>query len=152
MTGETEVQKVAHVIQLSVAPVFLMAGISGLLNVLTNRLGRIIDRARLIESQAQQRGEAEIRKAQDRLLVFSQRARLINVAITLCTACASMVCLVIMALFAATFFEVDRVDLSKLVAVLFIAAMASLFLALMFFLREILLATRSLRIGGTTSG
>jgi hypothetical protein len=149
MNGETEVQKVAHVIQLSVAPVFLMAGISGLLSVLTNRLGRIIDRARLIESQLQQTSPDKIRYTHDRLRVFSKRARFINLAITLCTACASMVCLVIMALFAGTFM---KVDLSKVVALLFVAAMASLFLALICFLQEILLATRSLRIGGTTQG
>ena len=150
MEGESHITAVARVIQLAVAPVFLMAGISGLLGVLTNRLGRIIDRARLIEEQLAKtsaRGPEHDRRARERLQVFSQRARLVNYAITLCTACASLICLVIISLFGGVFFEVD---LSKLVSVLFVLAMLSLFSALICFLREILVATRSLRIGGTT--
>ena len=147
MNEETEVQMIAHVIQLSVAPVFLMAGVSGLLSVLTNRLGRIIDRARVIEGQLQNGAGGTKQQIQERLLIFSKRARLMNMAITLCTACASMICLVIIALFGGTFLEVN---LAKVVALLFVGAMASLFLALMCFLQEVLVATRSLRIGATT--
>lgn len=138
---------IAHVIQLSVAPVFLMAGVSGLLTVLTNRLGRIIDRARVIEEQVGNAPPAEKIRGQERLQVFSKRARLVNYAITLCVGCASMVSLVIISLFAGEFFSVD---LSGLIGIFFVAAMISLFSALVCFLREILLATRSLRIGGTT--
>jgi hypothetical protein len=151
MEGESHVTAIARVIQLAVAPVFLMAGISGLLNVLTNRLARIIDRARLIEGQLEKTSatEAPAHRAhrREQLLVFSRRARLVNYAITLCTACASMICLVIIALFGGVFLEVD---LSKLISVLFVLAMLSLFSALICFLREILVATRSLRIGATT--
>ena len=99
MEGEPQVSVVAHVIQLSVAPVFLLAGVSGLLNVLTSRLARIIDRARLIEERMEAADEELLRKSHERLLVFSKRARLVNYAITLCVACASMVCLVIISLF-----------------------------------------------------
>jgi hypothetical protein len=124
-----------------------MAGISGLLSVLTNRLGRIIHGARLIEGQLQTGAPDAKQYTQDRLRIFSKRARLMNLAITLCTACASMICLVIIALFAGTFLDVN---LSKVVALLFMGAMASLSFALVCFLQEVLLATRSLRIGGTT--
>lgn len=143
MGDQAEVSGIAHVIQLSVAPVFLMAGISGLLTVLTNRLGRVIDRARLIEAQLKS-GETAQSVAREKLEIFSRRARLISAAITLCTACASMICLVIMALFGGAFL---KIDLSKLIALAFIAAMTSLFLALLCFLREVLIATRALRIG-----
>lgn len=47
----SDVNTVSHAIQLSVAPVFLLTGIGALLSVLTNRLGRVIDRARLLESR-----------------------------------------------------------------------------------------------------
>jgi hypothetical protein len=151
MEGESHVAAIARVIQLAVAPVFLMAGISGLLNVLTHRLARIIDRARLIEEQlsndAEASGPETEARARERLQILSARARLVNYSITLCTACASMICLVIIALFGGVFMEVD---LSTLIGVLFVLAMLSLFSALICFLREILLATRSLRIGGTT--
>lgn len=144
MGNEAEVSGIAHVIQLSVAPVFLMAGIGGLLTVLTNRLGRVIDRARLIEGQFASHGEKERAEAHARLKIFSSRARLISAAIALCTVCASMVCLVVMALFGGAFFEID---LSGVIALAFIAAMTSLFLAILCFLREVLIATRALRIG-----
>jgi len=42
---------VAHAIQLAVAPVFLRSGIGAILMVMTNRLGRIIDRARVLEER-----------------------------------------------------------------------------------------------------
>ena len=42
---------IAHAIQLSVAPVFLLTGVSGFLNVLANRLGRVVDRARVLEAE-----------------------------------------------------------------------------------------------------
>ena len=38
-----------QIIQLSIAPVFLIAGIGTLLNVLTSRLARVVDRGRAIE-------------------------------------------------------------------------------------------------------
>ena len=149
--GDSEVTAIAHVIQLAVAPVFLMAGVSGLLNVLTNRLARIIDRARVIEERLEagaDEGKFETEaRVRERLSVFSKRARLMNYAITLCTACASMVCLVIIALFTGAFLQVD---LSRVIGLLFVLSMISLFSALVCFLKEILLATRSLRIGGTT--
>jgi hypothetical protein len=144
MISEPDVSGVGRVIQLSVAPVFLVAGVSGLLNVLTSRLGRLIDRARVIEGQIKARGDIDEAEARARLEIFSRRARLISAAISLCTACASMICLVVMALFAGAFLGVD---LSKFIALAFVAAMTSLFIALICFLREVLIATRALRIG-----
>lgn len=42
---------IAHVIQLSVAPVFLLAGIGSILGVMANRLARVVDRARILEGR-----------------------------------------------------------------------------------------------------
>ena len=151
MDGESHVTAIARVIQLCVAPVFLMAGISGLLNVLTSRLARIVDRARLIEGQIEkasaEEAPADHAHRRERLLIFSKRARLMNYSITLCTSCAAMICLVIVSLFGGVLLGID---LSIFIAVLFVLAMLSLFSALVYFLREILIATRSLRIGATT--
>ena len=49
MLPESPIETIAHVIQLAVAPVFLLTGIGGMLSVMTNRLGRIVDRARALE-------------------------------------------------------------------------------------------------------
>jgi hypothetical protein len=151
METKSQVEAIAHVIQLSVAPVFLLGAISGLLAVLANRLGRIIDRARVIEERIEKADVYANEKARDRALgrlkVFSQRARLVNVAITLCICCSSTICLVVIALFSGAFFEFQ---LAKLISSMFIVAMTSLFAALICFLMEIRIATRSLRIGETT--
>jgi len=51
VTQDSGITAVAHVIQLSVAPVFLLSGIGAMLAVMTNRLARVIDRARTLEAK-----------------------------------------------------------------------------------------------------
>lgn len=141
---EADVAAVAHVIQLAVAPVFLLTGVAALLGVLTNRLSRIIDRARRLEGWLP---DAEAPRAQalhGELALLAERARLVNWAISSCTSCALLICIVIAALFIGTFLSAD---VSTLVAGLFVLAMLALVGGLLTFLREIYLATRNLRIG-----
>jgi hypothetical protein len=135
---------IVYVIQLAVAPVFLLTGIGAILAVMTNRLGRIIDRARVLEANLDSAMPNVVATFRLDLAILSRRAKLISRAITLCTATALLICTVIAVLFLSAFF---RFDASIPVAVLFIAAMASFFLGLLWFLREIYLATVSLRIG-----
>jgi len=79
---------VAHAIQLAVAPVFLRSGIGAILMVMTNRLGRIIDRARVLEERLDN-ASTELHPAlRTDLATLSRRAKLISCAITLCTATA----------------------------------------------------------------
>lgn len=85
----------------------------------------------------------------EELLRLSRRARLVNLAITLGTICALLTCVTIATLFTGTFLAIN---LSDVITVLFIAAMLSLFLALMAFLREVLIATRGLRISSPRPG
>ncbi|HEY3287708.1 MAG TPA: DUF2721 domain-containing protein [Gemmatimonadaceae bacterium] len=138
------VSTIAHVIQLSVAPVFLLTGIAGLLNVLTGRLARVIDRARVIERALHEEDPHETIAAHERLRTLATRARWINVAISLCVASAIFIATVVMVLFAGAFWGADY---RGIVAGLFIVAMVALIGGLIFFMREIGLATSSLRIG-----
>lgn len=135
---------VAHAIQLAVAPVFLLSGIGAMLAVLTNRLSRIIDRGRTLEVHlAGHPGDAATR-IQAELAALHRRAQLISRAITLCTITALLVCAVIATLFLGAF---GSFDTSVPVALFFVAAMVAFFAALLFFLREIFVATANLRIG-----
>ena len=138
------VTTIAHVIQLSVAPVFLLTGIAGLLNVLTGRLGRVIDRARALERALPADDPGVAASAHDRLRTLATRARWINIAISLCVVSAIFIASVVMVLFASAFWGSDY---RGVVAGLFIGAMIALMVGLVFFLREIYLATSSLRIG-----
>jgi hypothetical protein len=142
--NQEPIATLAHVIQLSVAPVFLLTGIAGLLNVLAGRLARVIDRARHIERALHDGVPGEVATASDRLRTLATRARWINVAISLCVASAIFVALVVVTLFVGAFW---RLDYDGAVAGLFIAAMLALVGGLVYFMREIYLATSSLRIG-----
>lgn len=123
----------AHVIQLAVAPVFLLTGIGAILGVLSTRLARVIDRYRVLDVMEGKAHAAHLAEMNDLL----SRSRWIQAAIMLCTLCALLVCVVIALLFIGV--EAGW-DPSLLIAVLFITAMLSLVLGLMCFLREIILA------------
>ncbi len=127
---------VAHVIQLAVAPVFLLTGVGAILGVLINRLGRVIDRFRVLETHEGEAAALEMK-------ILSRRARMIHWAIGLCTSCALLVCIVIAALFVGS---ITGVELSTRIAALFIAAMLALVSALLCFLREITLAKGSIHV------
>jgi hypothetical protein len=141
---ESQVAALGHVIQLAVAPVFLLSGVSGILGVLTNRLGRIIDRARHLEERLDTVTEGEQGRIHAELRLLSQRGRLINRAVSLCTLCALLICAVIVALFVGAFLVTD---LAIPIGLIFTGSMLALFSGLVSFLREIYIATRSFRIG-----
>src|SRR5574340_1180127 len=119
---------VAHVIQLAIAPVFLLTAIGTLLSVTTNRLSRIIDRARLQEAKLENASPEGVAAIHAHLATLSRRAKLINRAITLFTATALLVCTVIAVLFLGDFLHFNS---TLPVALLFITAMLSLVLALL---------------------
>jgi hypothetical protein len=134
---------VAHLIQSAIAPVFLLTGVASTLGVLTNRLSRIVDRARVVESQlAGHPGEGP--QLHGELAVLARRAHYINIAISLATISALLVALVVVSLFANAFFASE---LSILVALLFVGAMVCLSAAYVVFFIEVRIAVAALRIG-----
>ena len=145
MPDAPRISGIAHVIQLSIAPVFLLSAIAAMLVVMTNRLNRIVDRARALEARLAAGGEGPGDGQGADLGSLSRRARWIGRAIFLCTSTALLVCAVIVTLFSG---EILGFDASPLVAALFVAAMLAFFFGLLAFLREVLFATVSLRIGG----
>lgn len=132
---------VSHIIQLAIAPVFLLSGIGPQLIVLTNRLARIIDRSRDVEHLLRDGGAPDRHDLIPELQILYRRAHLINYAITLSTACALLICLVVAALFIG---DAAGLELDRLIAGLFVVAMLSLIGSYSFLLREIMIATRSL--------
>jgi hypothetical protein len=137
MENATDVTTVAHVIQLAVAPVFLLTGIGAILNVITNRLARIVDRSRVLGSS-----DGQLKPAQkDEMALLTRRTRWVHWAVSLCTMSALLVCIVIAALFVGA---VTGFDPSRTVSLLFILAMIALISGLLCLLREIFLATGNL--------
>lgn len=137
MPADVSITTIAHVIQLAVAPVFLLTGIGALLGVLTNRLSRIVNRRRALHDVVTASVNTNPVNVSGELDVLLRRVRLINRAISLCTSSALLVCIVIASLFIGAFL---RTDLSMLIGVLFIATMLALVGGLLYFLREIHLA------------
>ena len=140
LSGITDV---AHVIQLAVAPVFLLTGVGAILSVLVNRLGRVVDRFRTLESGLSESGEVAQLSSKAEMANLSRRARMIHWAIGLCTGCALLICMVIATLFVGS---VTRVELPAVIATLFILAMLSLVLGLLCFLREIALGKGNIHV------
>ena len=135
---------VAQVIQLAVAPVFLLTGVGAILGVMANRLARIVDRARVLELKLLEAKDADRVELAQRLGNLSRRAKLISHAIALCVSTAVLICSVIIMLFLGEFLEFEA---AAPAAVLFIAALLSFLLALVWLLREVFLATKTLKFG-----
>jgi hypothetical protein len=134
---------IAHVIQSSVAPVFLLSGVAATLGVLTNRLSRIVDRARRLEEQLEGHpGQAPHLRGE--LAVLARRAHYIYAAISLSTIAALMVALVVVTLFANAFLGSE---LGVVIALLFVLAMVCLSAAFIAFFVEVRVAVAALRIG-----
>ena len=135
---------IAHVIQLSIAPVFLLTSIGAILAVMSNRLARVVDRARALEIKLAGAEGAAYAELHERLKTLSRRARMISHSIALCVMTAVLVCAVIITLFLGAFLSFNA---AVPAALLFIAALLAFLMALVWLLREVFLATSSLKIG-----
>lgn len=137
------VNNVATAIQLALAPVFLLTAIAGLLSVMTGRLARIVDRGRALAEQRGGVGPGEQEAIDQKLRSLERRRHLNSVAITACTVAALLVCIVITTMFLEAMLDAP---LQWLVGSLFTVATLTLVVGLAYFLREVHLATQTIRI------
>ena len=142
MPTESHFLDIARVIQLAIAPVFLLTAIATIINVLIARLGRAVDRRRVLEEHLPEYTEAHRSHAQRELTMLSRRITLVIWAAALAVLSALMVCLLIGVAFVGAFISTD---LSRPVAALFVTAVGALTGALLIFLREISIAAVSAR-------
>jgi hypothetical protein len=143
MPLDTPLTDLAHTIQLAVAPVFLLTALGTILGVLSGRLSRIVDRARVLDDRLAQLELPATASLVAELKLLARRRRLVNYALTSATVAALLVCALIGVAFLG--FMV-HVNFSMLIAGMLIAAMVAFVLALVFFLREVLLAAGSISI------
>ena len=136
---------ISHGIQLAVAPVFLLTAVSAMIAAVANRLARIIDRARLVESGLhKQPGPDAVQAIWAELSDLRTRGHLANTSIALLTLCGFLVGATIMILFLV---ETTSLETRHLPVATFIASLVSFMLALGCFLAETLIATRILNFG-----
>lgn len=139
------IHEISQVIQLAVAPVFLLAGIAGFLSVLSHRLSRVVDRIRDVDRSIHAAESAEHKE----LLclegkVLAQRMRIINWAIRLSVGSALVICAVVMSLFIS---DVSLFKLDIIIAYLFVAAMMLVIFSLLLLLYEVSISTRNIQHG-----
>lgn len=138
-----EVTTIAQTIQLSVAPVFLLAGIGAILNMLAGRLARVVDRSRALERLHPQSTGPEHDRHVWELRMIDRRITIVSFALALCVSSAIMVCLVVALLFVA---ELAHLAIGTIVAVSFVLAMALLTAGLIAFLVETRIAVRTIHV------
>ena len=134
---------VASVIDIAVAPVFLLAGISGLLVVMTNRLGRTIGRSRSLQAaESEETSDSRLQTIRREKANLVRRMHFIHLAISMAVLSAILVCLVVVTLFLGSLLSWN---VSLVIAGLFIVCMVILSLSFCSFLLEVLVATRVVR-------
>ena len=142
MPVDSHITDIARVIQLAIAPVFLLSAIATIINVLITRLARAVDRRRTLEEHLSIYQDEHLEQAIAELRMLQKRVTLILWAVTLAVLAALLVCLLVGAAFAGAYVSLD---LSRPVAMLFVAAVLALTFCLLLFLREISVAAFSAR-------
>ena len=143
LADDNSINTVSHLIQLAVAPVFLLAGIAGVMNVLVGRLSRIIDKAEVLTEKIENTSEDNLLDKKYIILInkrtyLQKRVINMNYATLASTMTGFLVALVIMIMFMSAFFTFNG---SFTIAILFIMAMTSFVTALSLFIKEIFMAT-----------
>ena len=131
---------ITHVIQLSIAPVFLLTAIAGFLNALLGRLARAIDRRRTLdELMPAYQDETETREHMEfELGLLARRIKLIMWALGLAVLSALLICMLIGVAFISAYFEARMAGAA--VAILFTGSIFALTACLLIFFREVMIA------------
>ena len=143
------IDNITQAIQLALGPAFLLTGIAGMLNVMAGRLSRIIDRGRVLMGDPVADDVLAHESLRLELRDLERRRHLTSVAITACTVAALLVCIVIASLFLEVLLHAP---LNWFVGGLFTASTFALIVGLAFFLREVHLATSTIRFSNRESG
>jgi len=135
--------EVAHIVQLTLAPVFLLAGIGAFLNACTGRLARIVDRSRKLEPLILDSRGAEHDRYLQEIRVIDRRMWLVSWAIFLSVFSAVLICAVVVLQFAGALIHLQ---LGTAIALAFIASMLCIAAGFFIFLIETRLAAKNVRI------
>jgi len=139
---EAHIPEITNVIQLAVAPVFMLTAVGTLIAALNVRLGRAVDRRHVLEHGLQTLSGSQDDDARAELAQIARRIRYAYLSIVFSVLSGLFVCLLIAGAFIGAFVSMD---LTRMVAVLFVLAVASLTASLLLFLREIFLAVSTPR-------
>jgi hypothetical protein len=136
-------EELIPVLQVAIGPVILISGVGMLLLMMTNRLGRTIDRSRQLVALLRNCDEIERQRSKAQLEILWQRARILQKAIALAATSALLAALLIIV----TFFSVlMRWELGWLISVIFVGCLLAVIGSLVYFLRDINKTLRALQL------
>ena len=138
-----QVSAIAQTIQLSLAPVFMLAAIGQILNVLAGRLARVIDRARVLEGRVLASEGTDRQRFVWELKLLDERMSIINAALFLAVSSAVMACIVIALLFIA---NIAKFHIGTWIALTFIVAVSLLICCLTAFMWEVRVSLRAIHV------
>lgn len=139
----THLENLIPTLQVAVGPVILISGVGLLLLSMTNRLGRVIDRARQLKEAHRTGTEADRARLKGQLKVLWRRAHLVRASIVWASAGALLAALLVIVLFVSTLLQWQ---LAIVIVILFGGCMAAIIGALIYFIRDINLSLRALQL------
>ena len=139
----TPLHEIVQVLQVAIGPVILISGVGLLLLTMTNRLGRAIDRARLLKAELSQRTGEDREQALAQVAIIYRRARMVRLSIILAALSALLASALIITLFVTALLHSEQ---AILVSIIFIACMTALFASLVAFICDINLSLHALKL------
>jgi len=139
----TSLERIIPELQEAIGPVILISGVGLLLLTMTNRLGRAIDRARLLKRDLSDRAGHERAQTLAQVAMLYRRAKIIRFSIILAATSASLAAVLIITLFVTALLQSQE---GILIGLLFVGCMASLFASLVAFICDINLSLHALKL------
>jgi hypothetical protein len=131
------------ILQIAIGPVILISGVGLLLLTMTNRLGRTIDRSRILVDARNRASDGQRKRNEEQLTILWRRAQLMRTAITLTAVSALLAAILIIVLFISA---VWQFEIAAVVIALFMGCLAALIVALVYFICDVNMALHALRL------
>jgi hypothetical protein len=128
-------------LQLAIGPVILISGIGLILLSMTNRYGRLLDRARRLTGDLNGSSEADHFRLIAQLRILSSRAVLARASITFAALSILLAAILIISLFLGALLQLE---IAAIIVGIFILGMLSLIISLLLFLSDINLSLKAL--------
>jgi Protein of unknown function (DUF2721) len=139
--GTLSLESLIPTLQLAIGPVILISGVGLLLLCMTNRIARVIDRARIVAADCHIVGNDELEVCYEKLEILSQRAEILRASIAMAAVSVLLVAVLVILLFCGALF---RVEIAGLIVALFVGCMCSLIGSLALFIRDVNLSLQAL--------
>jgi hypothetical protein len=139
----TPLNEIVPVLQVAIGPAILISGIGLLLLTMTNRLGRAIDRARLLKAELSKRTDAEREQVLAQVEILYRRAKVVRLGLTFAALSALLASALVITLF---FTALLHSESGMLAGVVFIACLGALFVSLVAFICDINMSLHALKL------